>query len=77
MKEYPDNIPWFDALILCARLLAAVISVMGVVYWFTHITPKREAELKAQGAAAFDAKVDASGSWDKWLAKELEEVRHE
>ena len=72
MSDYPDNIPWFDVLILCLRLIAAVISVLGLVYYFTHITPKREAELKAQGAAAFDAKVEAAGGWDKWLAKEME-----
>ena len=77
MSDYTDNIPWFDVLIMCAHLLAAVISVMGVVYWFTRITPEREAELKAQGAAAFDARVEATGGWDKWLAKELAEVRHE
>ena len=71
MSEYPDEFPWFDVLILCARLLAAVISVLGLVYYFTHITPEREAELKAQGAAAFDAKVEAAGGWDKWLAREI------
>lgn len=75
MNEYTENFPWFDVLILCLRLIAAVISVLGLVYWFTHITPKREAELKAQGAAAFDAKVEAAGGWDKWIETELAEVR--
>ena len=75
MSEYPDNVPWFDVLIMCAHLLAEVILVLGVVYWFTHITPEREAELKAEGAAAFDAKVERAGGWEKWIAGEIAEVR--
>ena len=71
MKEYPDNVTWFDVLILCLRLIAAVISVTGLVYYFTNITPKREAALKAEGAAEADRKADAAGGWSKWIAREI------
>ena len=76
MRDYPDNILWRAVLIAFAQL-AVVAAVFVAVYYATRITPKREAELKAQGAAAFDAKVEAAGGWDNWLAKELAEVRHE
>ena len=71
MSEYPDNVTWFDVLIMCAHLLAAVVAVMGVVYWFTHITPEREAELKAQGATEADRKAAAAGGWSAWIAREV------
>ena len=70
MKDYPENVPWSAVLIAFAQL-AAVIAVLGVVYWFTHITPEREAELKAQGAAEADRKAAAAGGWDKWIAGEV------
>lgn len=79
MSEYSDEFPrefWLEIgkIILIFSFIAAVFVA---TYHATRITPEREAELKAQGAAAFDAKVEAAGGWDKWLAKELAEMRHE
>ena len=58
--------------------LAVILTVIfaetfAAVYCATRITPEREAELKAQGAAEADRRAAADGGWDKWLAKE---VRH-
>ena len=71
MRDYPDNILWRAVLIAFAQL-AVVAAVFVAVYYATRITPEREAELKAQGAAEADRKADAAGGWDKWLAKEME-----
>ena len=62
--------------------LAVVLTVIFAatevaIYCATRITPEREAELKAEGAAAFDRRVEAAGGWEKWLAKEIAEVSHD
>ena len=64
----------------CEFWLAVIITVIFAVtfvavYCTTRITPEREEELKAEGAAAFDRRVEAAGGWDKWLAKEIAEVK--
>ena len=68
-----------NEVLLAIGQMAAVTLLVAVVYglaWYvTRITPEREAALKAEGAAAFDAKVEAAGGWQKWLAAELAEVR--
>ena len=70
MKDYPENVPWSAVLIAFAQL-AVVIAVMAVVYLVTRVTPEREAELKAQGAAEADRKAEASGGWSAWIAGEI------
>ena len=70
MKDYPDNVPWSAVLTAFAQL-AAVIALMAVVYLMTRITPAREAELKAQGAAEADRKAAAAGGWSAWIAREI------
>ena len=79
MSEYPDELTreFWLAIGRLALMVLLVAVVFAITRYATRITPEREAELKAQGAAAFDAKVEAAGGWDKWLAKELAEVRHE
>ena len=78
MSEYPDEFPreFWLAIGRLALMALLVAVVFAITRYATRITPEREAELKAQGAAAFDAKVEAVGGWDRWLAKEME-VRHE
>ena len=70
MKDYPENVPWSAVWIAFAQL-AAVVAVMAVVYLVTRITPEREAELKAQGAAEADRKAAAAGGWSAWIAREV------
>ena len=79
MSEYPDELTreFWVAIGQMALVVLLVVVVFAITRYATRITPKREAELKAQGAAAFDAKVEAAGGWDNWLATELAEVRHE
>ena len=73
MKEYPDNSLWSAVWIAFAQLVV-LAAVFVAVYYSTRLTPEREAELKAQGAAAFDAKVERAGGWEKWIAGEIAEV---
>ena len=77
MSEYPDEFPreFWLAIGRLALMALLVAVVFAITKYATRITPEREAELKAQGAAAFDAKVEAAGGWDKWLETELAEVR--
>ena len=74
MSEYPDEFPreFWVAIGQMALVVLLVVVVFAITKYATRITPEREAELKAQGAAAFDARVEAAGGWDKWLAKEME-----
>lgn len=74
MSEYPDELTreFWLAIGRLALMALLVAVVFAITRYATSITPEREAELKAQGAAAFDAKVEAAGGWDKWLAKEME-----
>ena len=74
MRDYPDEFTreFWVAIGQVALMALLVAVVFAITKYATHITPEREAELKAQGAAAFDAKVEAAGGWDKWLAKEME-----
>ena len=76
MKDYPDNVPWSAVWIAFAQL-AVVIAVMAVVYLVTRVTPEREAELKAQGAAEADRKAAAAGGWSAWIAGEVMKVKVE
>lgn len=73
MKEYPKCLPKEVWLAVILTVIFAVTFV--AVYCATRITPEREAELKAKGAAALDRRVEAAGGWDKWLAKEIAEVK--
>lgn len=73
MKDYPENVPWSAVWIAFAQL-AAVIAVLAAVYLVTRITPEREAELKAQGAAEADRKAAAAGGWSAWIAREISAV---
>ena len=74
MSEYPDEMTreFWIAIGRLALMVLLVAVVFAITKYATRITPEREAELKAQGAAAFDAKVEAAGGWDRWLAKEME-----
>ena len=74
MSDYPDELTreFWLAIGRLALMVLLVAVVFAITKYATRITPEREAELKAQGAAAFDAKVEAAGGWDKWLAKEME-----
>ena len=74
MSEYPDEFPreFWLAIGRLALMALLVAVVFAITKYAIRITPEREAELKAEGAAAFDAKVEAAGGWDKWLAKEME-----
>ena len=74
MSEYPDEFPreFWLAIGRLALMVLLVAVVFAITKYATRITPEREAELKAQGAAAFDAKVETAGGWDKGLAKEME-----
>ena len=74
MSEYPDEFPreFWVAIGRLALMALLVAVVFAITKYATRITPEREASLKAQGAAEFDAKVEAAGGWDKWLAKEME-----
>lgn len=78
MRDYPDELTreFWIAIGRLALMVLLVAVVFAITKYATRITPERETELKAQVAAAFDAKVEAAGGWDKWLAKEME-VRHE
>ena len=61
-----------------AVILTVIFAVTIIaIYFATKVTPEREAELKAEGAAAFDRRVEAAGGWNKWLAKEIAEVSHD
>ena len=58
-----------------AVILTVIFAVTIIaIYFATKVTPEREAELKAEGAAAFDRRVEAAGGWEMWLAKEIAEV---
>lgn len=74
MSDYPEELTreFWVAIGRLALMALLVAVVFAITRYATRITPEREAELKAQGAAAFDAKVEAAGGWDKWLAKEME-----
>ena len=72
MRGYFPKEFWL-AVILTVIFAVTIIAIR----YATRITPKREAELKAEGAAAFDRRVEAAGGWDKWLAKEIAEVSHD
>ena len=73
MNEYPECLPKEVWLAVILTVIFAVTFV--AVYCATRITPEREAELKAQGAAEADRKAATAGGWDKWIAKEIAEVR--
>ena len=79
MSEYPDELTreFWLAIGRLALMVLLVAVVFAITKYATRITPEREAELKAQGAAEFDTRVEAAGGWDKWLETELAEVRHE
>lgn len=72
MKEYCPKEVWL-AVILTVIFAVTIIAI----YFATKVTPEREAELKAEGAAAFDRRVEAAGGWETWLAKEIAEVSHD
>ena len=72
MKEYFPKEVWL-AVILTVIFAVTIIAI----YFATKVTPEREAELKAEGAAAFDRRVEAAGGWETWLAKEIAEVSHD
>ena len=69
MKEYPEDFP--NDIWLAVILGAIAVAIIVCVHYATRMTPEREAALKADGAAAFDAKVEAAGGWDRWLAGEI------
>ena len=73
MKEYPECLPKEVWLAVILTVIFAVTFV--AVYCATRITPEREAELKAQGAAEADCRAAAAGGWDKWIAKEIAEAK--
>lgn len=69
MKDHADVMPrdfWLAVILtaICAVTLVAI-------HYATRITPEREAELKAEGAAEADRKAATAGGWDKWIAKEV------
>lgn len=73
MKEYPDDLTrefWLEVAKMIITL-AGIAAVFVAVHYATRITPEREAALRAEGAAAFDAKVERAGGWQKWLAAEI------
>ena len=74
MRDYPDELTreFWLAIGRLALMALLVAVVFAITRYATRITPERAAALKAQGAAAFDARVEAAGGWDKWLAKEME-----
>ena len=72
MKEYFPKEVWL-AVILTVIFAVTIIAI----YFATKVTPEREAELKVEGAAAFDRRVEAAGGWETWLAKEIAEVSHD
>ena len=71
MKEYPEDLTrefWLEVAKM-VLLFAVIAAVFVAVHFATRITPEREAELRAEGAAAFDRRVEAAGGWEKWLEK--------
>ena len=76
MREYPEEFPreFWLAIGRLALMALLVVVVFAITRYATRITPEREAELRAEGAAAFDAKVEAAGGWGKWLEGEIAEV---
>ena len=81
MKEYPDytegevkrqNMSEAMIALLVALFVGIVITL---VVWNHFEQAERERKAYAEGAAAFDSKVEAAGGWDRWLANELAEVR--
>ena len=77
MSDYPDELTheFWVAIGRLAVVVLLVVVVFAITSTASRITPEREAELKAEGAAAFDRRVEAAGGWDKWLAKEIAEVK--
>ena len=59
------------------RILAIVVFVATLCWIMSRvstITPEEERELEAEGAAAFDARVEAAGGFDRWLDNELAQI---
>ena len=73
MSEYPDELTreFWLAIGRLALMALLVAVVFAITRYATRITPEREAELKAQGAAEADRKADAVGGWSKWLARAI------
>lgn len=77
MSEYPDytegevkrqNMSEAMIALLVALFVGIVITL---VVWNHFEQAERERKAYAEGAAAFDAKVEAAGGWDRWLAGEI------
>lgn len=74
MREYPEGstLAWSVIEALFFSMLGILIG--AILVNFTSISPEEAAALEAEGAAAFDAKVEAAGGWDAWLSNELAKV---
>ena len=79
MSDYPDELTheFWVAIGQLAVVVLLVVVAFAITSTASRITPEREAELKAQGAAEAERKAATAGGWDKWIAKEIAEVSHD
>lgn len=74
MPNYTDKEVEKQNSVEVAFLVAFVIGVFTVLYFWNKYQPEREREAYEEGVREADRKAEAAGGWGAWIAGEVKKV---